>query len=581
MHEIDVGAMKSRRNPAAHRTHAPPKYARLGFTHPSDYAYPKEWKFPVGGPHFKGSKQQAQRHTRNAAARFEQFKDRIPQTDRASVRKAIDLAEKRWEIGPYKTRGNPRPSSRRAPSRATTESTHMAKKKKKGTKASRSAAAKKAARTRKRHAAERSAAATKAARSRKRHGGKARKTRKTARKATASKPRAHKTKRKSKKSRKGAGRGTASAGRASANVKLNVHTSSSPRGAGGSRKKGRSKSKSRKNPPRRHKHKRAHGHHARTYSMSNPRGNWGNVALMFGGLLGGYIIGGMVDALIATRTPSGGQHPWVGPDAVNMKAARPDGMRIVGGVVGSAAMVGISIWTGRRGWHKTSYVVAGLGLGWALQTAMSLYWAYVVPKIFTVAKTTEETFANRYAPEAQSYQYASTEAATAALNKMVSDAGGDKTKMPVGQQEPIPNQDTPSSAYASWQTALDSFNAGTKPAPAVGLAKPAGQLESPKRVPLPRFPNMRGAVAEPVARTAPPQAAPPIEQAAPAPEPQGAVAGPAVNQNGHGLGCACSTCAVPANTGPAGDMYNPKLGLGDFAARAEARRAARRKMFAA
>jgi hypothetical protein len=300
------------------------------------------------------------------------------------------------------------------------------------------------------------------------------------------------------------------------------------------------KAPSRGNPGRRRAHgrkgrshgkRRAHSH--RGYRMSNPHGNWMGIAIFSGAALGGFIVGGIVDRLVATRTPSGGQHPWYGPDAAALIAARPDAMRIGVGLVAPVGLLFLAKYADKKGHSKTSYVTSGFAVGWLIHTGASLYYSFIVPKAFEVTKGDEETISNRIYSDSQPWLYDNADNIRTDLLKRA-EPGKDAAGYPEGQKEPLP---------AVWDTTLqDAIKMVATGQPIPGTQ---GSLAGPKEQTR-QFPDMRTHV-ETI----------PVEQR------RGAVAEPPKNANGHLAGCGCNTCAAPPfNTGPAGDMYTPGPSIG-------------------
>lgn len=94
-----------RRGRAGCRRTAPKRYRSKGATARSDYAYPECWKYPIRFR--KGRKVKRKTtvaHVRAAAARFGKHARRYPKPTRRRIAARIRKAEKRYAIGPYRSR---------------------------------------------------------------------------------------------------------------------------------------------------------------------------------------------------------------------------------------------------------------------------------------------------------------------------------------------------------------------------------------------------------------------------------------------------------------------------------------------
>ncbi len=574
-------AQATKKNPSASslppsaRKSPPKKYADLGFLRPDDYAMPEAWEYPVGGPQFAGKPEVARAHAIAAKARFAANKMHISAHMRATVAKNIDMANRRWSVGEVK-RANPArkaspatatvivPLGHANPARAQ-GTTAMAQNKgqklgllkgqltlarKRGDKAKVTELEKKIAAMggtttakkapKKGKTAKKKAAAKK--RAKKTAAAKPRKARKAAKKSPAArKPRksgkrrapAKGKRRASKRAGKSGTRRTRTSarvpgGRASVNLTVNAKSGGASNPAKrrrttrkGSKRKGASKR--RKTSHRRKGASRRNPAMARRSRMSlhNPVGSgWMNVALLGGGIFLGYIVGSFVDRLVATRTPTNGAHAWYGPDAAQMIGARRDAVRHVVAIGGGLAALGASYWTGKKGWEKTSFTLAGVGMGWLLDEALNVFYTQIVPAAMKVEKGDEMTLWNRVYPDTQSYVYDFSDNYSAALNK-AAEAGKDKNEMGLfttgGQAEKLP---------ASWDTQLQATILALKDGAALPGA--GGSLGSPPPAQPQRqgFPQMRAATRAPTGLGTPPPAQP-VAAARPAPAPAAAAPAPA------------------------------------------------------
>jgi hypothetical protein len=536
-----MGNPARKRPPPSCRTHAPPKYAQLGFTRRSDYAYPECWMYPVGGPSFSGDPESARKHTRSAASRFGADRKNVPAADRAAVEKRIDLAKRRWDIGRDKhapTRANPTgtavvPYSAPNPAAEKGQGTKMAGKKRR-TKAQKIATLKmnlkqakgakkdeiraKIAKLEGGKAPAKKGGAKKAAKKgakkakkASRKGGKRKGARKTARKAPKKGARKG-GKRKTGGKRKGTAKHHPSTARANVDVKISAANPAGRKSSrGGHHKSGG--------------HRKGHSRPRTSYSMSNPAGNWMNVAVLSGGVLGGFILGGIVDRIIATRTPKGGVHPWYGPDASARIAMRPGALRIAAGIGGGVALTLLSWWMGKKGWEKSAYVVAGLGIGWLVNIGANLWYSYAVGKLWAISKGDEMTWANRLYSDQQSYLYDGLANAMAAVDKSVANGSAD----PIFAAGASQGATLPPAWDVQLQANLKSVAAGGTvsgpPSQQGNLGRPAGQ--KPAALPQMGLRARVAPVAAPAGVGAPaasqpvaPAAATPAAAPAPAQEPQ-------------------------------------------------------------
>lgn len=74
------------------RTKAPARYRRLGFTKPSQYAWPTGFMYPVGNA----------KYTRAAASKFAKWRHRYPPKMQHTIATRIDAAKRRFRIGEYR-----------------------------------------------------------------------------------------------------------------------------------------------------------------------------------------------------------------------------------------------------------------------------------------------------------------------------------------------------------------------------------------------------------------------------------------------------------------------------------------------
>jgi len=97
-----AGKRRSRRRC---RQTAPKRYRSKGATARSDYAYPECWGYPIRfRKKGKVRKRLTKSHIRTAASRFGKFGRRYPPSVRKRIAARIRKAERRYAIGPYRSR---------------------------------------------------------------------------------------------------------------------------------------------------------------------------------------------------------------------------------------------------------------------------------------------------------------------------------------------------------------------------------------------------------------------------------------------------------------------------------------------
>jgi peptidoglycan hydrolase-like protein with peptidoglycan-binding domain len=97
------GQKRKRRRGA--RKSAPKRYRSKGATARSDYAYPERWGYPIRfRKKGKVRKRLTKSHIRAAASRFGKYASRYPKTVRRRIAARIRKAERRYAIGPYRSR---------------------------------------------------------------------------------------------------------------------------------------------------------------------------------------------------------------------------------------------------------------------------------------------------------------------------------------------------------------------------------------------------------------------------------------------------------------------------------------------
>lgn len=133
----------------------------------------------------------------------------------------------------------------------------------------------------------------------------------------------------------------------------------------------------------------------RTKVYANPRTSWGEIAYMGGGLIFGSIVSDILDRVVATRQPDGGNNPRYAVDAANAILTRPDGIRIGAQL---ALIIGSFLLAGRMSKGKAGNagnVLVGVGFGAIARTGLQVWNGWIAPMLWPVAKGDEMDISNR------------------------------------------------------------------------------------------------------------------------------------------------------------------------------------------
>jgi hypothetical protein len=130
--------------------------------------------------------------------------------------------------------------------------------------------------------------------------------------------------------------------------------------------------------------------------IANPVGNWGNVAILGGGAVLGFVVTDAVDKLVATRAGDA-PYPYYAHDAQVRIMLRPDGVRIAAQTAVIAAFF-LGSYAAQNSMPKTAYFLAGAAIGSGVRLVSQLVIEMLMPKIFSVTKGTEKNIGNRVYP---------------------------------------------------------------------------------------------------------------------------------------------------------------------------------------
>lgn len=112
----------------------------------------------------------------------------------------------------------------------------------------------------------------------------------------------------------------------------------------------------------------------------------------------GLVVADFVDRIVATRQPAdvGGAkavRPWYGRDAAAAQRMRPDAWRLGAQAAGAVVALGLAFWT--RNIKFIPWALGGVALGFASNLVMKVTQWWLMPAIFKIEKSGEQTIANR------------------------------------------------------------------------------------------------------------------------------------------------------------------------------------------
>ena len=171
--------------------------------------------------------------------------------------------------------------------------------------------------------------------------------------------------------------------------------------------------------------------------MANPVGNWGNVLVLGGGAIVGFVVADMVDRFVATRAGDA-KYPWYSHDAAQRIMLKPDGMRIAA-QAGVAVVFFLGSYAAQNRMPKTAYFLAGAAIGAVVRVGSQLLVSYVMPAAFSVTKGNEKSLGNRMYPTEQSALQDEAQKTIDAENKTpanVPGQGGSDTELPASYLYP-------------------------------------------------------------------------------------------------------------------------------------------------
>ena len=293
--------------------------------------------------------------------------------------------------------------------------------------------------------------------------------------------------------------------------------------------------------PRRGRRRRSSGR--RRAFRDNPFGatgkapNWKSIAAMVVSIGVGFSVARLINDIIATRTPPGGNHPWYGDAATIRLMAKPSGLQL-GAQAGILAAGVLGAYAARK-YETLSYGLFGLGIGAGVNLFSMIFTNWVAPKLSAAPTGLEMNAGNRFWRMQQEPVQGVLKMGIDAQNAMGANAPGQQASLPASDSFTAPPQgeSSPMRSFMPLSTrglaglfANQRTAASARPAPAM---RPLPVRQQNLGIPPARFAN-----GEPVARARGVASAPQRLSCATCGKDKQPIWLP--ERQTYGLGCACN-----------------------------------------